>query len=136
MLIKKLLWLFKKIPLVIIGAFAVIGILTSGIIFGLWIADKEVTSNKIADEGELRLENYKLKNVIGGYEELAMLYYRQGENISVVLDPKTLESNPQKIYDTISSLDSFRDQINVQLGKIFQLRKEANLPEKSSESQY
>ena len=136
MLIKKLLWLFKKIPLVIIGAFAVIGILTSGIIFGLWIADKEVTSNKIADEGELRLENYKLKNVIGGYEELAMLYYRQGENISVVLDPKTLESNPQKAYEAISRLDTFRDQINVQLGKIFQLREEANLPEKSSESQY
>ena len=136
MLIKKLLWLLKKIPLVIIGAFAVIGILTSGIIFGILFADQSENGTKLSAEAELRLENQKLKNIIGGYEELAMLYYRQGENISVVLDPKTLESNPQKAYEAISRLDTFRDQINVQLGKIFQLRKEANLPEKSSESQY
>ena len=136
MLIQKLIWPFKKIPVIIIGAFTVIGILITGFLFGILFADQSITDNRLLTEAQLRVDNQNLRNIITGYEELAMLYYKQGENLSVVLDVKTLESDPQKAYDAFSKLDTFRDQINIQLGKIFQLRKTANLPETSSESQY
>jgi len=136
MLIQKLIWPFKKIPVIIIGAFTVIGILITGFLFGILFADQSITDNRLLTEAQLRVDNQNLRNIITGYEELAMLYYKQGENLSVVLDVKTLESDPQKAYDAFSKLDTFRDQINIQLGKIFQLRKAANLPETSSEFQY
>ena len=102
----KLLWLTTKIPVVVIGAFTVIGILVVGILLGLYQGEQNYES-KLTPIEELRLENSKLKNVITGYEDLAMLYYQQGENLAVVLDVETLESEPQKAYDAISRIDSF-----------------------------
>src|SRR5207237_1433606 len=82
-----ILWIFtktfKKIPKIVWGTAAVFGIFTAGIIFGYSMSHDSpdpTSSNASA-------QNLKYMNVIKGYEDLSKLYYYQGQNVSVIMDP-------------------------------------------------
>lgn len=122
-------WFWKileKIPLLVWGTFASIGIFLVGTLFGYMFATNSLDG---LDYSDLSEQNTHYKELIYGYEDLSDLYYRQGENVGVVMDRDMWEQNPEEISDAFSSMDEYRTYILLQEGRIMQLRKNANLPE-------
>ena len=121
-----------KIPVIILGAFAVIGILTVGAIAGYEIGiDPQLTQPTIYKQ--LQLKNNQYQELILAYEELSRLYYEQGANIATVLDRNTLLNNPDKATQALKEVDRIRGLIILQQGRIIELRKTAGLPEETFE---
>lgn len=100
---------FKNLPKLIWGAFAVIGILVIGILLGIYFYTR--TSDIEDPEIALFKENAKLRNLIEDYEELSELYFKQGENVGIVLDPDVYYSNPDQTYEAVLALKQFREMI-------------------------
>lgn len=116
--------LLKKIPTVVWGFFAIIGILFIGMLVGYESAQEDTNLSPIQ---QIRVQNERYSRVIQSYEELANLYFEQGQNLKIVLDKDMILQNPQEVVDAFKSMDQYRSLINVQMGRILELRREAGL---------
>ncbi|GEM_PF-5634090 len=114
----------KKIPKVVWGFFAVVGILFVGMLVGYESAQEDTTLSPIQ---QIRVRNERYSQVIQGYEELANLYFEQGENLKIVLDKDMILQNPHEVVDAFRSMDQYRSLINIQMGRLLELRREAGL---------
>lgn len=99
----------RDLPKLIWGAFAVVGILVIGFLLGVWVYTN--TSDIEDPEITLSKENAKLRGLIDDYEELSDLYYKQGQNIHIVLDPDIYENYPDQSYEAFLGLKQFREMI-------------------------
>lgn len=116
--------ILKKIPTFVWGFFAVIGILFIGMLVGYESAQEDTSLSPIQ---QVRVQNERYSRVIQGYEELANLYFEQGQNLKIVLDKDMILQNPQEVVDAFKSMDQYRSLINVQMGRILEQRREAGL---------
>ncbi len=116
--------LLKKIPKVVWGFFAVVGILFVGMLVGYEAAQEDTSLSPIQ---QIRVRNERYAQVIQSYEELANLYFEQGQNLKIVLDKDMILQNPQEVVDAFESMDQYRSLINIQMGRILELRREAGL---------
>jgi len=116
--------LLKKIPKVVWGFFAIVGILFVGMLVGYESAQEDTTLSPIQ---QIRVRNERYSQVIQGYEELANLYFEQGENLKIVLDKDMILQNPHEVVDAFRSMDQYRSLINIQMGRLLELRREAGL---------
>lgn len=118
---------FRKIPVLIWGLLACSAILVFGFCIGYLTGVKSETPGSpyaILKEG-----NKKLMNLIDGYSQLSGLYFNQGQDVSIVLNKDMAENHPEEIIDALQSINQKRDMINVQLGRLYELRKAAGLIE-------
>jgi hypothetical protein len=127
-------FLFKKwvsiFPAAVWNTFGVIGVLVVGLVFGVIIgasAVNDTAGSKVAEE------NKDLHSLILGYEKLKNLYDLQGENIAIMFDENILYNHPEEIREAFDSAGQYRDQILIQLGRIYELRRAADLPETHNE---
>lgn len=115
-----------KAPTLVWGMFAVLGILMVGIYLGYNIAsipDKNSAYAQITDN------NHKLLNLVKGYEDIERLYYLEGQDLGVIVDPDMIQNYPNEVSDALKSIKVKRDYVNIQYGRILELRRQANLPE-------
>lgn len=117
----------RRIPFFVFGFFALSGALLIGIFGGFAMGSGPQEKTIHEEMMEVRDENLKLRDLVNGYEDLSKLYYEQGNNISVVLDTDTLINDPLKVRTALKSMNDYRDMINVQYGRIIELRKSAGL---------
>jgi hypothetical protein len=113
-------------PTAVWNTFGVLGVLIVGLVFGFIIG--AAASADINNE-DLVEENDNLRKLVGGYEELKYLYDLQGDNVSIMLDPDLIYTNPEEVEEAYDSAGQYRDEILVQLGRIYELRSQVNLPE-------
>lgn len=121
-LLKKII---RKIPTLVWGLLACSAILTFGFCAGYL---KGINSDVPGSpKFTLKEDNTKLKDVVSGYEQLSQLYINQAQDIAVVLDRDMLANHPEEVTDALRSMDQKRDMINVQIGRILELRRTAGL---------
>lgn len=122
----KILGILKKvireIPTVIWGAFAVIGIFIFGFVSGYAL-------NEPAYESLRQEDNAKYMDVIDSYQKLAEYVYLQNQDMDIITNVTSWDSNPQEVYEAIQSYKQKRDEILFQYGKIFERRERASLPD-------
>lgn len=118
---------FFAIPKIVWGVFAVIGILFIGLMLGFAAAqnpDYEPTQLQSVSS-----HNKDLLRLVGGYEALSNLYQIQGQNISVILDKDLYLDHPEEIKEAFDSIEQYRKLIQIQYGRILEMRYRAALPE-------
>lgn len=117
--------LFSKIPTIVWGLLACSAIL----IFGFCAGYLKGISSEVPGSPKfvLKEDNTKLKDVVSGYEQLSQLYINQAQDIAVVLDRDMLANHPEEVTEALRSIDQKRDMINVQIGRILELRRTAGL---------
>lgn len=117
----------RKIPALIWSLLACSAIL----IFGFCAGYLKGISSDVPGSPKfvLKEDNTKLKDVVTGYEHLSQLYINQAQDIGVVLDRDMLANHPEEVTDALRSIDQKRDMINVQIGRILELRRTAGLQE-------
>lgn len=113
----------RKIPTLVWGTFAVIGILMFGFIGG-FSAGTNPSYTPTPLEAE-RVKNAHYRNLIRGYEDLSELYRLQGQNVGVIMNTELLLTNPEEVRDAFNSISQHREMINVQIGRIMELRRAA-----------
>lgn len=115
--------IFKKIPTIIWGGFAVFGIFLFGVLVGGLPSQTDVNSNtKISSQSD------KYKNVIDGYQDLSRLFYLQQQDMDIIIDSSIWQDHPEELSDAISSYKKERDEILFQFGRVYELRNKASLP--------
>lgn len=115
---------FSKLPKAGLVIFAFLGVLFIGIsIGGLSSAPRQDT------QPENGTQAAKLINLVKGYEEMDRMYYLQGQDVGVIMDVNIIENYPNEFYDAVKSINKRRDLINVQYGRILELRRAAGLTE-------
>ena len=121
--------ILKKTPTLIWAGFALIGIFVAGLATGIDYSQSTFISPPSEYE-KLSTTNNQYLNVIRGYETLSDLYYSQGKSVSTLLGSDKLPDNQNLIDQLLTNIKNTRDLILVQEGRMFELRKNANLPER------
>lgn len=124
--------LLKRVPSLVWGLLACTTIFVGGMLIG-YVRGMQA-ENLGTPVYALREENTKLINLINGYTDLSNLYWNQGQDVSIVLNKDMLEKHPEEVTNALQSINQHRDMINVQLGRIFELRKAVGLVEYSGDS--
>lgn len=120
---------FKKAPWITWGLATSIGIFIAGLYFGLLVGIKADYPGTPANK--LKEENQKFKNLIWGYERLSGLYLYQAQDVGVFLNSDALYNHPEEVTAAVRSIDQQRGLINVQIGRVLELRRAAGMPEVS-----
>lgn len=114
-----------KVPAVVWGGFAVFGIFLFGFLVGL-AAGEEGDVQEYAKEDKQAVE---YRGVIHAYQDLSRLFYLQGQDMDIITNYPSWESDPQELADAISSYKQKKEEILFQLGILYEKRQRANLPE-------
>lgn len=115
------------IPGIVWGIFAVIGILFVGLMLGYSVAaDPNYTPSELQASAQ---RNKELLRLVDGYEDLSNLYQIQGQNVGVVLDRDIALTHPEEIDDAYDSMSQYKNMIQLQYGRIIEMRHDAGLPE-------
>ena len=117
----KVINLYRKIPKLIWGAFAVFGIFSIGFIVGIYA----ISGANTEPYKSLYKQNTQLLNLIGGYEDMGRLYRLQGQNVGVIIDPDIIYNHPEEFTQALNSIKSYRDQILIEQGVITERRHQA-----------
>lgn len=112
---------YRKIPKIIWGSMAFLGIFVMGFLFGLILNDG---TRSLAYQ-ELGEKEEKYKDLVLGYEELSTLYKYQGQNMGTIMNLDLYETNPEEILQAIDSTKEYKDRILLQQGRIIELRRQA-----------
>lgn len=122
---------YKKIPYFIWAGFAVLGILIVGMAMGAEFESRSEPAY-MSPTQKLQAQNEKYLDLIDSYADLSTLYQYQGENVRVMMDENIINENPREFYEAVSSMKDYRDKILIQMGRIYELRKQAGLINDSS----
>ena len=118
---------------VVVVIFAFLGVLLVGVIVGALVnLTPDIPS--LNPNQELTYQKEKYLDVIKGYELLANLYDRQGQNVAEIFDRNNISNNPELVNSKLNEIDQLRDLILINLGSIYELRKAAGLGEASLEN--
>lgn len=124
--------IFRKIPTLVWGLLACTTIFVGGMLIG-YLRGMQADSLG-TPVYTLKEENRHLKDVTTAYDELTRLYFQQGQDVSIVFNQDILEKHPGEITDALQSINQHRDVINLQLGRIIELRRTAGLVDYSGNS--
>lgn len=115
---------FRKIPMIIWGGFAVFGIFVFGLLAGFAISDlpEEEASPSLSES-----KNTQYLEVIDSYQEVSKLYNYQQQDMDIIADYNSWRANIGEVYEAINSYKQKRDEILFQLGRVYELRKKAGL---------
>jgi len=116
--------IFKKIPKFVWIGFALLGIFVAGTMLG-FEASEDTHWDSFTKRDALQYENEKYQALITGYEDMSKLYWGQGEAMVAILNDDNIMNNPQKIADSMKTINQARDLIILQQGRIMELRKAA-----------
>ena len=117
--------IYRKVPTIVWGSFAVIGILFVGLTMG-FTAGSDYQYSPTSLE-KVREQNDKYLDLIEGYEIMSQLEAYQDENVRIVADRNMADDHPGEFYEALTSLTDYRDRILIQSGKIIELRRQAGL---------
>ena len=118
---------------VVVVIFAFLGVLLVGAIVGALVnLTPDIPS--LNPNQELTYQKEKYLDVIKGYELLANLYDRQGQNVAEIFDRNNISNNPELVNSKLNEIDQLRDLILINLGSIYELRKAAGLGEANLEN--
>lgn len=115
--------ILQKIPTVIWGGFAVLGIFLFGFLIGA-----EVNNNTLKEDFNISSQSEKYRDVIDGYQDLSKIIYLQQQDMDIITNSSMWQDHPEEVYDAISSYQDERDSILFQFGRIYELRNKASLP--------